>query len=106
MTPAPLPMNTFPPTTVGWEYAEMSPSSPKAHLSLSLRTWLTESRAASADWNRALSNVGLQPFHANSGVWLRLTARSLQNASGLGPGSGPGVPRYEATASRSSRRSG
>jgi hypothetical protein len=48
----------------GCENATKSPGKPKAHLSLSLPTWLAAKPAASADWKRLFSGSELQPFHS------------------------------------------
>jgi hypothetical protein len=103
-TPPALPTNTCPPMTVGCANAEMSPSKPNAHFNFNRGTCAVVSFATAAGANRALSRAGLQPFHALAGTDRR-TLRSGQYAAGGGVGSGPGLPRKAATASRSSRRS-
>src|SRR5207302_800682 len=91
-----------------------SPSNANAHLSSSPRTCAADRPALAADWKRAFDDDGLQPFHCGVAVpappavasGFSRTARSLQNAEAGGAGSPALVPRYFATASRSSRRSG
>src|SRR5579863_1959925 len=61
------------------------------------------SLAASAAWKRALLDPGLHPFQTNLGASAIFTVRSEQNAEAGGPVTAASVPRYDATAIRSSR---
>ena len=60
------------------------------------------SPASAGDWKRALLVPGLHPFHP-AGFAPIVTVRVAQNADGRGPAIVSRVPRYEATAIRSSR---
>src|SRR5262245_34484293 len=93
--------------TVGCAKAFKSPSKPKAHFSLRFFTCGTSRPAASAGWNRAFVDVELQPFHCFFELAASLMVRSAQYAAaGVVVASDDAAPRKDATASRSSRRSG
>ena len=71
-----------------------------------MRTCAAVIPAFVADWNLAFADVGLQPFHCGTPASGSRTVRLPQNAEAGGADSLASVPRYLATASRSSRRRG
>jgi hypothetical protein len=62
---------------VGWLYIEAAFGSPNAHFNLRFWTCAVLRPAAFADWNRALVESALQPFHDGAAEGLVNFAAAL-----------------------------